>query len=68
MRSPACVSAMHMNGSHGEEGERGGQLGYAPLGGGDSRAEKYVQSADREVRYDPNDGALYGLFSEFFFP
>ena len=22
MRSPACVSAMHMNGSHGEERER----------------------------------------------
>ena len=39
MRSPACVSAvMHMNGVT-ERKERGGQLGYAPLGGEDSQGK-----------------------------
>ena len=60
MRSPACT--MHMNGS--QEGERRGQLGYAPLG------EICEECADSLVRYDPNDLALYAACCGFlsFFP
>ena len=58
MRSPACVSAMHMNGSHGEERDRERERGPAGI-------RSTWRSADSLVRYDPNDLPLYGLLLLF---